>query len=455
MSLQLTGSGGVLSMPAEHVPGLVALAAVPVVVWLVVCGCRWLASRGETSVTRWVRHIDTLSFPAQAALVASLVGAGVHAALVPSHWVEDRTRALLFVADAVGLLLVFGWTMAARRGWRLLNLGVLIATVVTYAFYLLSDRESLDLLGLLTTTVELSVVLLLLDPGPSEAPLVARRGRWTAVAAVPVALVAILATGAVAGPGNAGSNHGDHLAADHHDAENHAAGDHAAGDHGMAGMAMEGAEALTLETTSPAGPITWPQDTGEMGPGMAMADHACTTPPTASQQRAAVQLVDETVAAVEPYKSLDAARNAGYVPVTPTGLKIVHYVNPTTYLQGSELDPAAIASLVYVNTTHGAVLSAAMYIQPLTAGDQRPPRPGGCLTQWHLHTNLCFSAGVVVGTDDDGSCPAGSSKQVTQPMMHVWVAPVPGGPLTQDPGGHAEVVAAYRLPVLDTPNGTA
>lgn len=137
MSLQMAGPDGVLTLPAEHVPGLVVLAAVPVVVWLAVCGLRALSNRGAGWTKDWVRGMDGLSFAAQAALLASLVGAGVHAALVPGHWDEDRTRALFFVADAVAFLLVFGWTLAARRGWRLLNVGVLTATVVTYVVYLL------------------------------------------------------------------------------------------------------------------------------------------------------------------------------------------------------------------------------------------------------------------------------------------------------------------------------
>ncbi len=98
-----------------------------------------------------------------------------------------------------------------------------------------------------------------------------------------------------------------------------------------------------------------------------------------------------------PYRSLGAAKAAGYVPLTPTGAKVVHYINPTVYRQGHLLDPHALPVLVYVNTAHGAVLSAAMYLMPFTAS-QRPPQPGGCLTQWHIHTNLCFRATGVVGT---------------------------------------------------------
>ena len=94
------------------------------------------------------------------------------------------------------------------------------------------------------------------------------------------------------------------------------------------------------------------------------------------------------------------------MPVTPTGARIVHYINPVFYRAGHALDPNQIPSLVYVNTAHGAVLSAAMYLDPKGV---TPPQPGGCLTQWHIHTDLCFSSGgTVVGNDATRSCAAGS-----------------------------------------------
>ena len=110
--------------------------------------------------------------------------------------------------------------------------------------------------------------------------------------------------------------------------------------------------------------------------------------------------------------------------------------------------------LVYVNTAHGAVLSAAMYLMPRTAGTSTPPQPGGCLTQWHLHTDLCFSSGTVVGTDKTGACSSGVN-EATQPMMHVWLNPVSGGPLAPDPPARTEVVAANAMAPLTAPNGTA
>jgi hypothetical protein len=69
---------------------------------------------------------------------------------------------------------------------------------VAYAYYLLTGRETLDLVGLLTTTIELSAAFVLLDPRQREAGPGRRRDRLVVAAALPVALVCLLGTGAVA-----------------------------------------------------------------------------------------------------------------------------------------------------------------------------------------------------------------------------------------------------------------
>jgi hypothetical protein len=196
---------------------------------------------------------------------------------------------------------------------------------------------------------------------------------------------------------------------------------------------------------------------GAMGPGMQMVTPDWTVAPTSSQRHAAVSLVNQTVSAVAHFQSLLAAKAAGYIPVTPSGLPVVHYANPAYLASPQTLDPGAIESLVYANTSHGAVLVAAMYAMGNNQVGQAPPMPGGCLTEWHVHTNLCFSttSGVVVGTDSSGACPAGSANRVTQPMLHVWLAPVTGGPLTVDASNAQVVAAAARLPIPSPANPTA
>ncbi|HEY5172304.1 MAG TPA: hypothetical protein VIK54_11330, partial [Acidimicrobiia bacterium] len=214
---------------------------------------------------------------------------------------------------------------------------------------------------------------------------------------------------------------------------------------------------FSLATTSPAGPIVWPVAMGAMEGGMQMVTPSCTTTPATSQRDAAVQLVNTTVAGTSKYTRLAVAKADGYVPITPSGRPVVHYAKVADMKDTNTLDPNAIESLVYANTAHGAVLVAAMYTLSLDQVGQMPPMPGGCLTEWHIHTNLCFSntTGAVVGVTRNGVCAAGSTNHVTQPMLHVWLAPIPGGPLTVDASNAAVVQAASRLPALNSPNARA
>jgi hypothetical protein len=214
----------------------------------------------------------------------------------------------------------------------------------------------------------------------------------------------------------------------------------------MAVSSSKAAAAIRLATASPAGAVTMPKPMMQMEPGMAMAGTMmCGTRPTAAQQTAAVRLVNASWRDARKFRSLAAARAAGYVPITPSGLPVVHYLNYQSYLAtmrgGPVLNTSRPQSLVYANTSKGAVLVAAMYIAP---PDRVTPRPGGCLTQWHVHTNLCQTGlGVVVALAGAGnrSCPAGSTNHVTPPMMHVWFVPVPGGATAID-ASDAQIVRA-------------
>jgi hypothetical protein len=215
------------------------------------------------------------------------------------------------------------------------------------------------------------------------------------------------------------------------------------------GASSSTASSIKLATTSPAGDITMPDPNMQMETGMQMAGAACTTTPSSAQQAAAVNLVDTSWQDSSKYQSLAVAIAAGYRPITPTGLPVVHYINASYYratlMGGPVLNTAEPQSLVYANTSKGAVLAAAMYIQSaLTSA--APPQPGGCLTQWHVHTNLCLTLGAgVVGVTQSG-CPAGSVNRVTPPMLHVWFVPIPGGPTAVDATDAQVVQAAKTVP---------
>ena len=314
----------------------------------------------------------------------------------------------------------------------------------------------MDLVGLVTTTVEAAAALIVLSPIAGSH----RIGRSYAVAwrRSRSPLVSLLGTNLIAGATTTATA----VAAPVKSATPNATTTtttSSSSSGGMAGMSMSSTtaqrqRALSLPTTSPAGKIEWPDDMTTMAAGMKMAEPNCTTQPTAAQQQAAVSLVNQTVASAQKYTSLATAKAAGYVPVTPSGARIVHYINPTIYRAGNALNPNQIPSLVYVNTDTVPCSSPPCTWTPRGV---TPPQPGGCLTQWHIHTDLCLSGGRVVGNDSDGSCAAGSVNQVTQPMMHVWMTPVSGGPLARAPSTRRslEVEAAATMPLLNPQNGNA
>jgi hypothetical protein len=450
----MTGSNGALSVPLEHLPGLVALVALPIVVWIAICAVGALGKRRVAWAEVVGQRFERMSFGARVALFGSLAGAIVHAALVPTHWTADHVIALLFIADAVGFAIAFVWILTGRRYWHSVALTMLGGTTAGYAWYLLTGRETLDLVGLLTTTVELAAALVVVSSAASAVGSRWSVERWITPAAVAVALFSMLGTSAIASASPASSSTTSTASSQAKQAASHGNGTSGQGMEGMTG-ASAGSRSMSLPTTSPAGSVTWPVDMTTMAAGMQMATPNCTAEPTVAQQKAAVNLVDQTVATATPYKSLAAAKAAGYIPVTPPGQKVVHYINPSIYRQGPVLDPNNIPVLVYVNTSHGAVLSAAMYLVPQSSAAARPPQPGGCLTQWHIHSDLCFSAGRVVGNINAGACSAGSFNQTTQPMMHVWLTSVSGGPLAPDLPAVDQVVTATQVPALNPPNGTA
>ncbi len=254
---------------------------------------------------------------------------------------------------------------------------------------------------------------------------------------------------ATAAPGAATSTAGASAA------RSSAAGSDAAGSSrtgAMPGMRMpsQAAAAIKLANSTPAGDIRMPSPDMQMMDGMRMASSTpCVATPSAAQQQAAVRFVDTSWQGARKYRSLAAAKAAGYRAITPRGEPVVHYLNPGYYRAtargGPVLNAAAPQSLVYANTPKGAVLVAAMYI---TTRHGPAPQPGGCLTQWHVHTNLCLTAGLgVAGAVGPGqpACPAGSVNRVTPAMIHVWFVPIPGGPTAIDAPDRQVVRAAERV----------
>jgi hypothetical protein len=165
-----------------------------------------------------------------------------------------------------------------------------------------------------------------------------------------------------------------------------------------------------------------------------------TTPPTAAQRAAADRLIADTRAAVARFADLNAVVAAGYRPITPTDERIVHYGNRAYMLDRDVLDPQRVESLVYARTSDGMVLLGAMYMMP---PGEKGPEIGGSLTHWHVHDDLCIDEARLaqVARLANGSCPPGSSVQVTPEMLHVWSIDYPTGPFGElTPSAEAQVL---------------
>src|SRR5260370_1539897 len=95
-------------------------------------------------------------------------------------------------------------------------------------------------------------------------------------------------------------------------------------------------------------------------------NHAAAPAPgvTGAQLQAAVQLIDTTRVAAAKYANERAAIDAGYRPMEPEGLPIMHYVNQAYLTDADILNPAHVQSLIYYNSPKGPILIRAMYILP-------------------------------------------------------------------------------------------
>src|SRR6185437_5236860 len=126
-----------------------------VALWVVVRLTRWAANGGSTKAQRLLGRLAAMSLPARAAVLAMVLGATVHAAIIPTHWGDDRVLAILFLADTVGFLAASIWTVAGRRHWQVVSAAMLGGTVAGYAFYLAKGWETADPVGMTVSLIEL------------------------------------------------------------------------------------------------------------------------------------------------------------------------------------------------------------------------------------------------------------------------------------------------------------
>jgi len=156
---------------------------------------------------------------------------------------------------------------------------------------------------------------------------------------------------------------------------------------------------------------------------------------TSAQKQRATKLLTTTRAALAKFPDEASVVADGYVWIGD-GRRVggfQHFVNRDYILDGLELDPNAIESIVLQVQPDGTKkIASAMYILNRGTTLADAPDIAGGLTPWHDHQNLCWDdtgtrlAGIVV----NGRCVPGGTFRGTSPMMHVWVDNTPCGPFS-------------------------
>ena len=306
----------------------------------------------------------------RAASVLMAMSGAIHLGLVGTHLDEILTAAL-FAANGVAYIALS--QMYSWRWWRIASASVIAFTLFGYLGYIVLDFDTPDQVAIATKLLELTTLGFVLVPVRGERPW--RRLRWTALgAAIPILTVVTMATvwiDALARP----------------DAQ-----------HAHAGAVLQ----ATNDVATP------------------------------EQTAAAQRLYDETAAAIAPYADWRNAWAVGYRPGGSQTLPSTHWMNQRYVDSGYVMDPHHPQGLVYANTKHGPELIGAMF-QMRRIG-QFGPDPGGPLTAWHQHENICFTPfGLEFSLmTPTATCPIGSIDISVPPMLHVWIVDNPGGRFAVD-----------------------
>ena len=307
----------------------------------------------------------------QIAAVLMAVSGGIHLALIPHHLNTDPLTSVLFLFNGVAF---FALAAAVRWRWWRAGSGLLIVvTVLGYLFYIAMRRESPDQVGIITKVIELVALGMILVP--VRGIRAHRAWRWTLLGAgLPV--LAVLTTSVVWFVDLAYPN----------------------ARHVHAGAVLQSTNLV----------------------------------PTAEQQAAASRLYEDTAAAIEPYRDWHKAWAAGFRPNGSTTLPSTHWMNSANVQAGYVMDPRHPQGLVYANSHHGPILLGAMF-QMQRIGEFGPD-PGGPLTAWHQHQNICFTPfGFEFSLMTPYSqCPLGAIDISASPMLHVWIVGNPQGPFAVD-----------------------
>jgi hypothetical protein len=376
-----------------------------------------------------------LSTPLLLAAAASAAAGLVHAAAAGTHN-GDRTLTTLFAVTAAVQL---GWAALAvfRPVRRVAILGAALGVIAVGA-WALSRTVGLPAIGSLAETEPVGLqdgMAALLGGLAAVFSIVAAAGiglprtirRVPAGALGAVALIALAVPGVAAdhahGPSHdhdGGHGHGEEVAAAHHDDPVHgdAAHDPAHGDHVV---------------DEPHGDHAGGYGHHDGEPIVSLTDERVSD----EEREAAQKLIDDTVAGMARFTTVESVQEAGYVSIGDGVTGWEHFVHIGHMSDGVDMDPNAIESVVFKVYPDGTrQLASAMYILGFGATMDDVPDIAGELTTWHDHQDLCWEGVRVVGTTDDaGNCRRGSFRG-TAPMLHVWMIPHRCGPFAGIEGSH-------------------
>jgi hypothetical protein len=178
---------------------------------------------------------------------------------------------------------------------------------------------------------------------------------------------------------------------------------------------------------------------------------------TPEQQARAENLIAITLIRLPQFADYKVAEAAGYKSIGDALTGDEHFINVNALNDGRILDPDHPESLVYEPNlkTGEKKLAAAMFMLEPGATLDTVPDVGGALTQWHIHNNLCFTAGGQVGglTSNDGSCRPPLVKGSQAPMLHVWITQHPCGPFAALEGVGAGQIKEGETRLCDAAHG--
>lgn len=304
------------------------------------------------------------------ASVLMAIAGAIHLGLVFSHLTEPIT-AFLFLGNGISYLVLS--QIITWRWWRPASVVLIVATVSGYMVYIAFGFDSPDQVAIATKLIELTALGLVLIPVRGETR--HRALRWSSLGvALPLLTVLVNATVWI-----------DDLARP---------------------------DALHVH----AGAVL--QATNDVA--------------TPEQVAAATKLYNATAAAIAPYEDWHKAWAAGFRPGGPSNMPSTHWMNQRNVDAGYVMDPQHPQGLVYANSKHGPVLLGAMF-QMKNLG-QFGPDPGGPLTAWHQHQNICFSPfGFAFSfMSPTATCPLGAIDLSAPPMLHVWIVDNPQGRFAVD-----------------------